>query len=350
MPTGSRDPDVLLDWLIDSMGLVRRRKESSEAGDHNGALHRIMREALLVEPLRGWDSKELGHMTGLSNTGIHHQMVKLRECGLVTANVEGKWNRFVLRGGSISSAVRISSALAKTVLSIRLSELSSVIEASETRMGTDSDGGEIPFCIRISENAPRSEGYTSLQHLAEDLGLGGENPREGDDIASRALSELGSRESPVTVLALSESLSESRGRVSTVVERMRKAGIVERVPMPDRVTQDIFSGLMRQHDARGEEWLMTRGGLGRLDEGVSRKLIEGAKGGSLDTEGVRTILKEVPFDSQRVLLNTLGGRMPIGLRVSGNDHSAVSERVSRMADRTLRRIVTVSDRLNKSLD
>ena len=87
--------------------------------------------------------------------------------------------------------------------------------------------------------------------------------------------------------------------------------------MPDRVTQDIFSALMRQHDARGEEWLMTRGGLGRLDEGVSRKLIEGAKGGSLDTEGVRTILKEVPFDSQRVLLNTLGGRMPIGLRVSG---------------------------------
>ena len=81
---------MLLDWLIDSMGLVRRRKESSGTDDHNGALHRIMREALLVEPLRGWDSKELGHMTGLSNTGIHHQMVKLRECGLVTANVGGK--------------------------------------------------------------------------------------------------------------------------------------------------------------------------------------------------------------------------------------------------------------------
>ena len=27
MPTGSRDPDVLLDWLLDSMGLVRRRAD-----------------------------------------------------------------------------------------------------------------------------------------------------------------------------------------------------------------------------------------------------------------------------------------------------------------------------------
>ena len=70
MPTGSRDTGVLLDWLLDSMGLVRR-----SGGDESGALHRIMREAFLTEPLRGWDSKELGDQTGLSNTGIHHQMV-----------------------------------------------------------------------------------------------------------------------------------------------------------------------------------------------------------------------------------------------------------------------------------
>ena len=78
MPTGSKDAGVLLDWLLDSMGLVRR-----SGGDESGALHRIVREALLSEPLRGWDSKDLGDVTGLSNTGIHHQMVKLRECGLV---------------------------------------------------------------------------------------------------------------------------------------------------------------------------------------------------------------------------------------------------------------------------
>ena len=83
MPTGSRDTGVLLDWLLDSMGLVKR-----SGGDESGALHRIMREALLPSPLKGWDSKELGDQTGLSNTGIHHQMVKLRESGLVAATVD----------------------------------------------------------------------------------------------------------------------------------------------------------------------------------------------------------------------------------------------------------------------
>tara|TARA_Y100001968_G_scaffold310731_1_gene331959 strand:+ start:60 stop:386 length:327 start_codon:yes stop_codon:yes gene_type:complete len=98
MPTGSRDPDVLLDWLLDSMGLVRRRADQLGGDEQTGALHRIMREALLADPLRGWDSKELGDQTGLSNTGVHHHMTKLRECGLVSTQVEGKWHRHILRG------------------------------------------------------------------------------------------------------------------------------------------------------------------------------------------------------------------------------------------------------------
>ena len=84
----------------------------------------------MLDPLKGWDSKELGDITGMSNTGIHHQMVKLRECGLVSAHVEGKWHRHVLRGGSISAASRLVAAEAKAILSIRLGELSSVITES----------------------------------------------------------------------------------------------------------------------------------------------------------------------------------------------------------------------------
>ena len=55
---------------------------------------------------------------------------------------------------------------------------------------------------------------------------------------------------------------------------MRAAAIVERTPMVDRIPQDAFAGIVRQFDARGEEWLMTRGGMGRLEEGVSKPLIE----------------------------------------------------------------------------
>ena len=340
MPTGSKDTGVLLDWLLDSMGLVRR-----SGGDESGALHRIMREAFLTEPLRGWDSKELGDQTGLSNTGIHHQMVKLRECGLVAAQVDGKWHRHVLRGGSMAAAISLVEAQAVAVLDLRTSELGEMVEASETRMAIEAEQEETPFSIRISEPGPvESDGRASA--LVSDLGLAGDSQRPGSALARDILAELCSSHQPITLLALSERLSESRGRVSTVVDRMRAAAIVERAPMVDRIPQDAFAGIVRQFDARGEEWLMTRGGLGRLEEQVSKPLIEGARSGSLDIDGVREALAPVPLEDQRILLNTLGGRLAYGYRIAGADGKAVSSRVMLGASRTLRRIRTVAERLD----
>ena len=343
MPTGSKDTGVLLDWLLDSMGLVRR-----SGGDESGALHRIMREAFLTEPLRGWDSKELGDQTGLSNTGIHHQMVKLRECGLVAAQVDGKWHRHVLRGGSMAAAISLVEAQAVAVLGLRASELGEMVEASETRMAIEAEQEETPFSIRISEPGPvESDGRASA--LVSDLGLAGDSQRPGSELARDILAELCSSHQPITLLALSERLSESRGRVSTVVDRMRAAAIVERAPMVDRIPQDAFAGIVRQFDARGEEWLMTRGGLGRLEEQVSKPLIEGAKSGSLDIDGVREALVPVPLEDQRILLNTLGGRLAYGYRIAGADGGSVSRSVMRRAERTLRRLRTVAQRLDESL-
>ena len=343
MPTGSKDTGVLLDWLLDSMGLVRR-----SGGDESGALHRIMREAFLTEPLRGWDSKELGDQTGLSNTGIHHQMVKLRECGLVAAQVDGKWHRHVLRGGSMAAAISLVEAQAVAVLGLRTSELGEMVEASETRMAIEAEQEETPFSIRISEPGPvESDGRASA--LVSDLGLAGDSQRPGSELARDILAELCSSHQPITLLALSERLSESRGRVSTVVDRMRAAAIVERAPMVDRIPQDAFAGIVRQFDARGEEWLMTRGGLGRLEEQVSKPLIEGAKSGSLDIDGVREALVPVPLEDQRILLNTLGGRLAYGYRIAGADGGSVSRSVMRRAERTLRRLRTVAQRLDESL-
>ena len=343
MPTGSKDTGVLLDWLLDSMGLVRR-----SGGDETGALHRIMRDAFLPEPLRGWDSKELGDQTGLSNTGIHHQITKLRECGLVTAQVDGKWHRNVLRGGSMTAAVSIVESQATAILGLRLSELSGMVEPSETRMAIEAEEGDEPFTIRITEPGPTGEDDRRTI-LVRDLGLAGDGQRKGDDLARELLLALCSSHQPITLLAISERLSESRGRVSTAVDRMRAAGIVERAPMVDRIPQDVFAGLVRQFDARGEEWLMSRGGLGRLDESVSKMLVAGASKGTLDIDGVRDALSPVPLDDQRVLLNTLGGRMPYGFRIAGADGDSVSTRVMRRADRTLRRLRTVAQRLDEAL-
>ena len=94
---------------------------------------------------------------------------------------------------------------------------------------------------------------------------------------------------------------------------------------------------------------MTRGGLGRLDESVSKSLIAGVRKKSLDSDKVQSILEQVDLDAQRILLNTLGGRMPYGIRIAGRDGVAVREGVMRRVERTLRRMRTVAQRLDEAL-
>ena len=86
-----------------------------------------------------------------------------------------------------------------------------------------------------------------------------------------------------------------------------------------------------------------------MEGSVSKALIEGAKESSLDIDKVQAILSPVPIEGQRVLLNTLGGRMPYGIRMAGVDASEVSERVLRQGDRALRRLRTVAQRLDEAL-
>ena len=349
MPTGSKDPEILLSWLLDSMGLVRRKSESGTLDEAQGAIHRLMMGALLSEPLAGWDAKSLGEASGLSQTGVHHQLVKLRESGLVSAQTDGRWHVHVLRGGSISSAVDILSAEAKAILSLRMSELGQFVTESDERMTIPVEDESPEFRIVIAEPGAISDDMDSLDCLVNDLGLTGDRARADDKLARNVLEELARGTSAITILALSEKMGETRSRVGRGLDRMRSAGIVERVPMMDRIAQDVYLGVMRQHDARGADWLMTRGGLGRLDDGISRKLLSGAKKGSLNIEKVQTILEPVGLDAQRVLLNTLGGRMPYGFRIAGRDGEAISERVMRNADRTLRRLRTVAGRLDEAL-
>ena len=94
---------------------------------------------------------------------------------------------------------------------------------------------------------------------------------------------------------------------------------------------------------------MSRGGLGRLEESVSEALVSGVSRGKLGIEQVRDILSPVPLADQRVLLNTLGGRMPYGFRISGANGGAVSTRVLRRAEQTLRRLRTVASRIEEAL-
>ena len=125
--------------------------------------------------------------------------------------------------------------------------------------------------------------------------------------------------------------------------------IIERVAMPDRIAQDVYLGLMRQYDARGEEWLVTRGGLGRLDSEITKKIIAGIKKKNLSIEKIQKMLEDVEIENQKLLLNTLGGRMPYGFRIAGKDGDEVRERVLNRLDRTIRRLITVAKRIDESL-
>ena len=349
MPTGSRDPDILLAWLLDSMGLVRRKSDGFSVDDDQGALHRMMSQTFMAEPLKGWDAKSISDVSGLSQTGVHHQVVKLRESGLISTQTDDRWHVYVLRGGSMSASMELISAQAKVILDQRLGALSRYVSESEERMIVPCEEEEYGFRIEVAEPRALVEGEDLLDALVRELGLNGERAKHGDELSRKLLEELSGSGNAVSLLALSEKIGESRSRVQRSIERMRAAGIVERVPMLERLAQDIYAGLMRQSDARGEDWLMTRGGLGRLDESVSNSLIGGVRKKSLDSDKVQEILKPVDINTQRILLNTLGGRMPYGIRIGGKDGVAVREGVMRKVERTLRRMRTVAQRLDDVL-
>lgn len=349
MPTGSRDPDVLLAWLLDSMGLVRSRSEGATIDEEQGAIHRIVRHTLLDEPLRGWDNAAISEFSGLSQTGVHNQMHKLREVGLVSSRLAGRWHVNVMRGGSMAGAVELVAVQARTIAKMRLAELSGVIADSSERMREPGEEDNSGFRIDIGEPGPLPEGGDWLDALLSDLGITGDRVKAGDTLTRRVFDELAASDRPLTLQTLADRTDETRSRAQRVIERLRKAGIVDRVAMRDRIAMDVYAGLMRQHAARGEDWLMGRGGLGRLDEDVSNALLNGVRKNKLSIEKVEEILATVSIDAQRLLLNTLGGRMPYGYRIAGADGADVAERVLTNIDRTLRRWRTVAQRLDEAV-
>ena len=349
MPTGSKDTQVLLEWLIDSLSLVRRKSESWNINDEPSALHRMFTGSLLIDPLRGWNTKELGDSCGLSQTAMHNQMLRLRESGLVSSELRGRWHIHVLRGGSMTTAVELLGVQARKILEIRLAELSNLIVHSDERMLTGAEDEERKFKIKIAEPSATIEGKDRIDSLVEDLGLNGERGKSDDDLAKKITIELSQSHRAITLLVLAERLDETRSRVQRVLERLLEMSIIERVAMPDRIAQDVYLGLMRQFDARGQEWLVTRGGLGRLEPRITKKIISGIKKKELSIDKIQKILEDVEIENQKLLLNTLGGRMPYGFRIAGKDGNEVRERVLNRLDRTIRRLITVANRIDDSL-
>lgn len=344
VPVGSDDPDILLAWILDTMGLVRRKNYAEEVVSTRGSIHGLMRDYLLADPLRGWDSQSMIDASGISSTALHHQLVKLRSCGLLATVTEGRWKRHVIRNGSLSAAIELISAQAEIILKQRMSILDDVISSSETRMINDPlqlGGEDIPFRIIISEQGP-IQNQISLKSLLRDFGFTGDRGKEEDDLCLEIFTLLASGEIPLTTDFLMNETNESRTRVLGILERFRSALLVERVLLEDRISHNLFIGLTHQWAQRGEKWIRGRGGLGRIEQQVADRIVSDLKQEKLTTERISEHLNGIETKVKCLLVNTLGGRVPYGYRLTGKDADAIVSRLLSRVQRILERLRMIS--------
>ena len=71
-----------------------------------------------------------------------------------------------------------------------------------------------------------------------------------------------------------------------------------------------------QLDRRGPAWIRGRGGLDRfLSNADAEAILEGLTSGDLDPDDFEQRLSVMSIEDQAVLLNLLGGRLPMGYRM-----------------------------------
>ena len=106
-----------------------------------------------------------------------------------------------------------------------------------------------------------------------------------------------------------------------------------------------------QHQRRGEDWMLKKGGFQRiLNTKQQAALLAEMKKGKLKVGDVETTMKSISTDEQMLLLNLLGGRLPLGHRMVGSLSSDVTREVSARLDRILRRMRRVAELLESAMD
>ncbi len=90
--------------------------------------------------------------------------------------------------------------------------------------------------------------------------------------------------------------------------------------------------------------MLKKGGFQRLlNTKQQSALLSQLKKGKLTVEDVESAVKSVEPSEQMLLLNLLGGRLPLGHRMAGEAPGEVARRVSERLDRVLRRMRRVAD-------
>ena len=158
-----------------------------------------------------------------------------------------------------------------------------------------------------------------------------------------------SRDAPLSLDEAAQLLNGPKPRIGRILERFRASGMVERVARTDRLSISLWSAMVAQYQRRGEDWMLKKGGFNRiLDETQQSKLIQKLKKSKLKVEDVELLLKDVSSKQQMLLLNLLGGRLPLGHRLSGETAEDVTRRVNERLDKVLRRMRRVAELLESA--
>jgi hypothetical protein len=173
----------------------------------------------------------------------------------------------------------------------------------------------------------------------------------GDSLAPRLMQLLLQRGPPLSLDEAAAELGGAKARIGRILERFRAAGLVERVARTDRLATNLWTAMMTQYKRRGEDWILLKGGFNRIvPERQIESLTKALSKGKLTTEMVENELSKVAPTEQMLLLNLLGGRLPLGHRMVGNNTVSNSAKLMSRLDRVLRRMKRVAELLDKAIE
>ena len=151
---------------------------------------------------------------------------------------------------------------------------------------------------------------------------------------------------PISIDEAAKELGGPKPRVGRILERFRATGLVERIARTDRLSTALWSAMTTQHMRRGEDWLLKKGGFERLS--VPNSILKNLKKGNCKPETIEKALKNMSAKDQMLLLNLLGGRLPLGHRLVGMDVTMMKQKSMDDLDRILRRIEKIGSNLESA--
>ncbi len=203
----------------------------------------------------------------------------------------------------------------------------------------------LPLNLSIIDYRSAQEEASELTQWMADFGLLGDRP--GDEILSDSISEqlftlLLNSGNPISLDDAHEQFGGQKARLGRILERFRACGLVERIPRKDRLASALWSAMVTQHQRRGEDWLLKKGGFMRLiPEKNHNSLLQPLAKGKLTIEEVQGAMQNISASDQMLLLNLLGGRLPLGYRLIGSSITDSKQNITARLDRLLRRILRV---------